>query len=294
MTTDLQGIIPALVTPYDGDDRIDAGMTHKLVDTLIAHGVGGLYLGGSTGEGLLQSPAERVAFTTLVTEVVAGRVPVIAHVGAADTASSIGMAREAAAAGVTAVSAVAPFYYQHKQEQVRRHFLDIADASPVPFLPYHFPQVAGASSTIQMLVELAEHDNIVGFKFTSRDVYELQQLKAACGDDVAIFNGADEVCLHGLLAGAAGAIGSTYNFMAGQFVKLAESLATGDVGRAARLQAEANAVIRWGEPYDNVAFARAVLRAQGYDVGPPRRPIEQLTADDHAAIERLVGGTSFL
>src|SRR5690606_41735190 len=59
--------------------------------------------------------------------------------------------------------------------QVRRHFLDIADASPVPFLPYHFPQVAGASSTIQMLVELAEHDNIVGFKFTSRDVYELQQ-----------------------------------------------------------------------------------------------------------------------
>ncbi|WP_165368300.1 dihydrodipicolinate synthase family protein [Phytoactinopolyspora endophytica] len=294
MTTDLQGIIPAIVTPYGPDDRIDPGVTQKLVDALIGQGVGGLYVGGTTGEGPLQSPAERTSFSALVAEVVAGRVPVIAHIGAADTATCITMARDAASSGAVAVSAVGPFYYQHGREQVRQHFLDIAEASPVPFLPYHLPMAGGDDATFQLFVELAAHENIAGFKYTSRDVYELQQLRALCGDGVAIFNGADEVCLHGLLAGASGAIGSTYNFMGGQFVRIAELLTKGDARQAAQLQAEANAVIHAGTRFDNVAFARAVLRAQGFEVGPPRKPIEQLTPADNEAIAHLVADTPFL
>ncbi|NED94826.1 dihydrodipicolinate synthase family protein [Phytoactinopolyspora alkaliphila] len=294
MKLDLQGIIPAIVTPYGAGHTIDSEVTRKLVDALIGQGVGGLYVGGTTGEGPMQSPAERTEFTALVADVVGGRVPVVAHVGAADTAGSIEMARNAANAGANAVSAVAPFYYQHGREQVRQHFLDIAEASPVPFLPYHLPMAGGDDATFHLFIELAAHENIVGFKYTSRDIYELQQLVALCGDGAAIFNGADEVCIHGLLAGAAGAIGSTYNFMAGLFVQAAEALAAGDAPKAARLQGQANGVIRQGAHYDNVAFARAVLQAQGFDVGPPRKPIQQMSADDHALVARLVAETPFL
>ncbi|NED98880.1 dihydrodipicolinate synthase family protein [Phytoactinopolyspora halotolerans] len=294
MTIDLHGIIPALVTPYGADGRIAEGVTRKLVDALLDQGINGVYLGGTTGEGPLQSPTERTSFTALVAETVAGRVPVIAHVGAPDTATCIALARDAASAGAVAVSAVGPFYYQHGPEQVRRHFLDIADASPVPFLPYHLPMAGGDDTTFRLFVDLAAHQNVAGFKYTSRDVYELQQLRALCGDDVAIFNGADEVCVHGLLAGASGAIGSTYNFMARQFVRIMEVLEAGDAQAAARLQAEANAVIHAGTRFDNVAFARAVLRAQGFEVGAPRRPIEQLRPDDDDVVARIVAETPFL
>ncbi|TDE08630.1 dihydrodipicolinate synthase family protein [Jiangella asiatica] len=296
MTLHLRGIIPALVTPYDAEDRIDADVTRKVVEALVGQRIGGLYVGGTTGEGPMQTPSERTAFTALVAEQVAGRVPVVAHVGAADTATSLRLAADAARAGADAVSAVAPFYYQHGREQVRRHFFDIAEAAPVPFLPYHLDSAvtSGAGDTVGMFAELAAHQNVAGFKYTSRDVYELQQLVAVCGTDAVVYNGADEVCVHGLLAGAVGAIGSTYNVMAGLFVRLAEHVEQGDVAGAVRLQEQANEVIRAGAGYDNVAFARAVLRAQGFDVGQARRPLQQLGADDLAAIARIVAATPFL
>lgn len=289
-----KGIIPALVTPYGPTGEIDDGVTRKLVDHLVRQGVGGLYVGGTTGEGLLQGTAERTAFTALVAELANGQVPVVAHVGAADTATCIDLARYAAAAGASAVSAVVPFYYPHGREQIRGHFLDIADGSPLPFLPYYLPTRASIGRPIELFIELAEHENIDGFKYTSRDVFELQQMVELCGDQVSIFNGADEVCVHGLLSGAAGAIGSTYNFMASQFVRIVERLEAGDVREAITLQAAANAVIRKGSRYDNVAFARAVLQAQGFGVGPPRKPLQQLSTVSHSDVAALVAETPFL
>lgn len=296
MTFQLRGIVPALITPYDTDGQINEDVTRKLVDVLVGQGIGGLYVGGTTGEGPMQTPAERTAFTALVTEQVAGRVRVVAHVGAPDTETCLRLAAAAAEAGVDAVSAVAPFYYQHRPEEVRRHFLDIAEQSSVPFLPYHWATAgqAIAGDAISMFAELAAHENVAGFKFTSRDMYELQQLAAACGTNAVVYNGADELCVHGMLSGAVGAIGSTYNFMAGLFVRLAERLDQGDVAGAVRLQEQANALIRAGSGYDNVAFARAVIQAQGFEVGPPRKPIQQLGPDAHAVIARLVAETSFL
>lgn len=294
MKTTLNGIIPAIVTPYRPDGALDHEVARKLVESLVGSGVGGLYVGGTTGEGPMQTVAERTVFTALVADAAAGRVAVVAHIGAADTATSVELARQAADAGADAVSAVAPFYYQHGRDQVRGHFTEIADASPVPFLPYHLAAAAGDDAGYRLLVELAAHQNVVGFKFTSRDVYELQQLVQLCGDDAVVYNGADEVCLHGLLSGAVGAIGSTYNFMAGIFVRIAELVAAGDAWAAAQLQRDANAVIQAGSGYDNVAFARAVLRVQGFEVGQARRPIQQFSPEDDAAIARIVTETTFL
>ena len=100
------GIIPALVTPFTADGQVDTAALHLVVDYLLAHKVDGFYVCGSTGEGLLMTEAERCLVAETVVRQVAGRVPVIVHVGALATSTSEHLAAHARAAGADAVAAI--------------------------------------------------------------------------------------------------------------------------------------------------------------------------------------------
>ncbi|GAA3402707.1 N-acetylneuraminate lyase [Paenibacillus hodogayensis] len=278
------GIIPALLTPYDPSGAISEQATRRLVRHLLEKGVNGFYAGGSTGEGLLQSSEERERFLDIIVDEVRGAVPVIAHVGALDTATCIRLAKYAERAGADAVSSVAPFYYKHGQEQVRGHYLDIAMAADIPLILYHIPDLTGVRSTVRFYRELAESDKIVGVKYTAKDTFELQQLIEACGPDFRVFNGPDESLLAGLAVGCCGAIGSTYNMMPELFVELYQTFQAGAIGEARSLQAQANRVIAELLKYDFISFEKEILRLQGIDVGLPRKPLQQLTDEERAHI----------
>lgn len=289
-----RGIIPALITPYTAEEQIDGRTARNLVRHLMDKRVAGFFLNGSTGEGFLQTVGERKQFLEIVLNEVAGAVPVIAHIGAMDTATCVELAKHAALAGADAISAVAPFYYKHGAEQLRRHYLDIARATDLPFIIYHFPAFTGVGADVQFYRQLAEIENIVGVKFTSKDTFELQQLIEACGDEFLVFNGPDECLLAGLVMGCCGAIGSTYNIMPGKFVELFESFARGDLPAARAIQREVNAVIAELTKYDFIAFEREILRLQGFDVGQARRPIQRLTDEERGRIHRFAERHAFL
>ncbi|WP_199615953.1 N-acetylneuraminate lyase [Paenibacillus alkalitolerans] len=290
----MKGIIPALITPYSDNGAINETVTRQLVNHLLSKGVSGFYLSGSTGEGFLQTPGERKAFLELVIGEVNGKVPVIAHVGTMDTATSAELTRHAAKAGADAVSAVAPFYYKHGLEQVRNHYLDIANAADVPLIIYHFPAMTGVQAPASFYSELAKEPNIAGVKFTSQNAFELQQLIDACGEHFLVFNGPDEACLSGLVMGCAGAIGSTYNIMPAKFVQLYDSFVKGDLKTARKIQSEVNAVIAELLKYDFIAFEREILKLQGLDVGNARKPIQQLNDEQRAAIRKFAKQYAFL
>jgi N-acetylneuraminate lyase len=107
----LGGIAPALVTPFDERLELDCERARPLLDFLLGAGVDGLYVGGSTGEGFLQSLEERAEYLRWVAGVVKGRVTLIAHVGAISTREAVRLAEIAADAGYDAVAATPPFYY---------------------------------------------------------------------------------------------------------------------------------------------------------------------------------------
>ena len=290
----LKGIIPALITAYDAAGNIFADETAKLVDHLILKGVSGFYIGGTTGEGLLQSVAERKFVIETVLQQVSSRVPVIAHVGAMDTKTSIELAKHAAVHGATAISAVAPFYYKHSSEQIRQHYLEIVESSGVPLVIYHIPVLSGVNTGIEFYQELSNEPGIIGIKFTSRDSFELQQLKAQCRNDFIVFNGADEICLSGLLMGATGAIGSTYNIMPQEFIKIYDLVNRGEIEEAKNIQYKVNALIYEILKYDFIAFEREVLQLQGFNIGNPRKPIQQLSVEQKSEIKRIAGQYPFL
>ena len=290
----LQGIIPALITPYEQSGEISEPAARQLIRHLMEKRIDGFYISGSTGEGFLQSVEEREHFLEIVADEVKGVVPVIAHVGAMDTASCIRLTKHAARVGADAVSSVAPFYYKHGPEQVRGHYLDIAMAADIPLIIYHFPAMTGVQSTVRFYEELSKEDNIVGVKFTSKDTFELQQLIEACGPDFRVFNGPDECLLAGLAVGCCGAIGSTYNIMPELFAELYRTFRAGDLAGARSLQAKANRVIAELLKYDFIAFEREILRLQGIDVGMPRKPIQQLTDEERLQIRLFAQQFEFL
>ncbi|MDF2720056.1 MAG: N-acetylneuraminate lyase, partial [Paenibacillus sp.] len=216
----LNGIYTALLTPMDERAEIDYGSLEALVRHQLSHGVQGFYAGGSTGEAFLLTTRERMELLEAIIGYTAGKAKVIAHTGGIGTRESIELARHAESAGADAVSAVVPFYYKSGIQEIRAHYHAIMSAVNVPMIVYHYPGATGVSLTLDFYESMAADPHCLGVKFTSMNLFELQQIRARCGADFLLMNGHDEVYAAGAMMGADGAIGSTFNMMPSLFAEM--------------------------------------------------------------------------
>lgn len=243
MKTALTGVITALLTPYDEQFRIDEESLRSLVRHNIQQGVDGLYVGGSTGEALLQNGAERREVLRIVAEEAKGKLALVAHIGGISTAESCVLAEAAAEDGYDAVSAVTPFYYPFTFPELRAHYSDIiAAAQGKPMIIYNIPAMSGVKLGMAELGELLSLPNVVALKHTSGDFYQLEQIHRAYPDKI-LYNGYDEIFLSGQMAGASGGIGSTYNVMGWRYQGIMRALANRDIDLARGIQSSCNQVI---------------------------------------------------
>ena len=282
----LSGIFAALLAPFDGNERLDHDATAALVEFQVRQGLQGLYVGGSSGEAMLQSQAERMEHLRTVTAANAGRLHLVAHVGAIATRDALELSEAAHAAGYEAISAVTPFYYPFSRAEVMAHYVAIADASPLPLIVYNIPAIAQAFSVAE-LGTLLQHPRIIGVKHTSTDLFALDRLRRH-NPHALVYNGYDEMCLAGLCMGAQGAIGTTYNFMGDVFVEIARLVATSSLPEAQRLQRMANVVIEALVECGVMPGSKALLGMMGVPVGPSRRPFRALGADDRAKLAAAI------
>ncbi|MDB5893432.1 MAG: N-acetylneuraminate lyase, partial [Rhodoferax sp.] len=160
----LGGVFSALVTPFHADGSLNLGMLAPLAEFQLAQGLHGFYVGGSTGEAFLQTPAERQAVLAAFARAVNGRAKLIAHVGAIATDEAIGLAHAAADAGYDAVSAIPPFYYDFSAAEVLAHYRALADATPLPLIVYNFPAKSARPLSTADLLALLAHPKIIGVK----------------------------------------------------------------------------------------------------------------------------------
>jgi N-acetylneuraminate lyase len=276
------GIITALLTPFDDQERIDEGALLALVDFQVRQGVQGLYVSGSTGEAMLQSRAEREHCLNLVAQANAGRLGLIAHVGAVATADVLHLSEKAASFGYEAISAIPPFYYPFSSKEVAAHYHEIARHSALPLIVYNFPALTKGFSTTE-LIDLLSTPGIVGVKHTSSDLFSLERILRHKPDAI-IYNGYDEMCLAGLAMGAQGAIGTTYNFMGDLYVELARLAKAGKLEQALSLQKLANDVIEQIIRFGVIPSSKAILEALGLRMGPARRPFRALQDDEKRSL----------
>ena len=243
MAVNLRGVMAALLTPFDGQQKLDKESLRRLVRFNLRQGVDGLYVGGSTGEAFVQSGTERQEVLEIVAEEAKGKMTLIAHVGCVSTLESQQLARAAIGYGYDAVSAVTPFYYPFSFEEHCAHYQAIIEsADGLPMVVYNIPALSGVKLTLDQINTLVTLPGVGALKQTSGDLFQMEQIRRA-HPDLVLYNGYDEIFASGLLAGADGGIGSTYNIMGWRYQGMVAALKVGDVAKAQQLQCECNKVI---------------------------------------------------
>ena len=263
----LYGIMPALMTAFDGED-IDRARIAELVKKLAGDGVHGLYVGGSSGEMVLCSIEERKALLETVIEN-KGDLTVIAHVGCLSTKDTVELSRHAKTCGADAVSSVTPLYFKYSFDEVKNYYKRIAEASELPVIIYNIPGLTGTAYGYDQLCELLEIEGVVGMKFTSSDFFLLNRLVNTYPEKV-FYNGSDEMLLSGLAAGARGGIGTTYNFMPDLMVKIYSLEKEGKIDEARAVQSVANKAIATVLKYGAIPACKHLITHYGVPYGDCR------------------------
>lgn len=276
------GVIPAMVTPFDENEALDEGRLRALIEFLIERKLEGLYITGSTGESFLMSPEERKRVVEVTVKAVDGRLPIIAHIGAIGTRSSIDLAQHAEANGVDAISSVPPFYWGFSADQIHGYYADITRSTRLPMIAYNVPMAALGFDVIKRIASI---DGVVGVKYTAATHHEIIRIKEEIRKDFIVYSGSDEMAMSGLSYGADGIIGSFYNNMPEIWQGIRDAVAAGNLADAKRLQEIGNAVIFFSLPRGGVAMIKRSMAWQGCDTGYVRRPLG--TYIDKAAEEKL-------
>jgi N-acetylneuraminate lyase len=261
-------ILPALVTPLTPSGDLDVASAERLIDHLYQKKVGGLYVTGSTGEGIYLDFALRRKLVELCVQMSKGRGNVIVHVGAIQASQAYELATHAAKVGADAVSSIPPFVGGFSWDEVYAYYRNLCKASPLPVVAYYIPGLTGQSWPISKLATLAELPNVAGFKSTDTNLYATQRLTARLRPDQIMYNGPDELLALGLLMGAHGGIGTTYNFMPEAILKIADLITAGHVAEAIVAQKQVNEVIEILLTYQGLAASKQILYWQGLIASP--------------------------
>ena len=279
-----RGIMPALITPVNGDGSLREEVTRKLVRDLSATGITGFYILGSTGEGVATDRERRMEFAELVREARPEGISIINHIGASDLATVKKLARHARRIGLDAISSVPPFFFSYDEQGVLDYYRAMSDESEgLPLIVYAAP-MAGPLLPVSTIEKMLDIPGFIGMKFTNPNYYLMSRYKKIDGGNINIFNGPDETCALGLMMGADGAIGSTYNIMPRTFVGIYNAVQAGDVRKAMRLQHKADDLIEALLDYNVVEAVKVALTLKGYDVGDVTPPLPRMSDAQKAAL----------
>jgi 4-hydroxy-tetrahydrodipicolinate synthase len=235
------GSLPALVTPLTSPHDLDLDGLGPLVGRALADGATGVLVAGTTGEGSLLEPEQRVALTRAAVAAADGATVIAGASGPTIDAVRVDVAG-LAAAGAHLVLVLPPAIQPLRPEELADAHLAVADAADVPLLVYHFPQLTGSSLTPDGVRELARHEAIVGMKDSSDDAERRAAFVVAGGDGFGVLTGHAPSLQAALGAGAAGSITAIANVKQRQVTALHAAVAAGDLVEAARLQARLTAV----------------------------------------------------
>ena len=284
-----QGIFPAFYACYDDEGNISPERVEAFTEYLIGKGVSGLYVGGSSGECIYHSIADRKLVLEHVMKVAKGRITIIAHVACNNTADSMELAAHAQSLGVDAIASIPPIYFHLPEHSIAKYWNDISSAAPdTDFIIYNIPQLAGTALTTSLLHTMMKNPRVIGVKNSSMPV---QDIETWCAEGCIVFNGPDEQLAAGLVAGACGGIGGTYAAMPGLYIKIYNLVREGRIAEAREVQNACLQIIfaMCGCKGNMYAVIKECIRKMGGpNIGGVRAPLANLAPEDMPQIEKCV------
>lgn len=286
----LAGIFAPVTTPFDAaTGELAPAPLRQNVSRLLAAGLDGVVVAGSTGEAALLDPDETRRLVAWAREVVAAPSVLVAGTGAESTRQTIALSRAAAREGADAVLVRPPAYFAaaHTPDALAEHFRAVADGSPVPLIVYNIPKYTHLPLAPALLERLAGHERIVGVKDSSGDVKNLEAYRGAV-PRWAVLVGSASLLNTALELGCDGGVVAVACFAPRRCAELYAAFRAGDRTRAAAIQEELAPLDREIVGRLGPAGVKAAMDAVGLCGGPVRPPLAPLPPAERERVTHAV------
>jgi 4-hydroxy-tetrahydrodipicolinate synthase len=285
----LTGIIPPCVTPFHADESLDLDGLKRQIDHLIACGVHGMFVLGTTGEFYALSEDEKQAVVATAMAHVNGRMKVYAGTGAETTREVVRLTQMAEKEGVAGVSVLTPYFLKPTQIELIDHFKRVSEATTKQVILYSNPSVcAGVTLEPETIATLSELKNVTAVKDSSGDFEKLLDTLAIVPTSFSVLMGRDTLMLSALVAGASGAIPATCNIAPELCVGIYESFKKGDLAAAKQFQDRLTIVRNGLTLGTGNGVVKEAMALRGRSAGPSRRPISPLSDDRRRKLKSIL------
>lgn len=278
----------AIVTPFHEDGTLNEEVYIQLIEWHLANGTAAIITAGTTGESSTLTDEEHLRVIELAVKTVNHRVPVIAGTGSNDTSYAVWLSTQAAALGVDAVLLINPYYNKANKSGMKQHFLTILEALSVPAILYNVPSRTGQCIPLDVALELANHERVIGYKEASGDIEYLTSFASKMPKDFYLYSGNDDQVLSLLALGGSGVISVAANILPSACQEMCMSFLNGNVARARELQFGMLSL-------DSALFCevspvpiKEAMNLLGMNVGPCRLPLGPMEEENKNRLKQTL------
>lgn len=265
----------AIITPFT-ETGVNYNELGRIIEDQIAGGTDAIVITGTTGESATMTDAEHREAIRYTVEKVGGRIPVVAGTGSNETSYAIELSQYAEKVGADALLLVTPYYNKCTQNGLVAHYTKIADSVSIPAILYNVPSRTGVGIKTETYAKLSQHPRIVGVKEASGDLSAILRLRAATGDDFAVYSGNDDQIVPILSLGGSGVISVLSNVAPRVAHDICQHYFDGDVRTAAKMHIDYTDLIDALFCEVNPIPVKTAMRRLGYDAGPLRMPLSEM------------------
>lgn len=284
-----KGAITAIVTPFR-NGKVDEKAFRELIEFQIANGVNGIVPCGTTGESSTLSHKEHDKVIEITIDAVKKRVPVIAGTGSNSTDEAIRLTKHAYEAGADGALMVCPYYNRPSQEGLYQHFKKVAEAVPIPIVPYNIAGRTGVNLEPATLARLAGIGNIVGVKEASGSIKQMSDVIRLCGPDFSVLSGDDLFTLPLMAMGGSGVISVVSNVAPADVAALAAAVEARNMKKARSLHYKMSPLIDALFIETNPVPVKAALAMMGKIEYEVRLPLAKLAEGNYNKLKQALIG----
>ena len=266
------GAAVAIVTPFN-EQGVNYEELKKLIDFNIDNGTDAIVIAGTTGESATMSDEEHKETIKFTVDYVNKRVPVIAGTGSNDTLYAVELSKYAEQVGADGLLIVTPYYNKTTQAGLVKHYNYIADRVNIPIILYNVPSRTGVNIAPKTCLELSKHKNIVAVKEASGNLSQVAEIRALCGNELAIYSGNDDQIVPILSLGGKGVISVLSNVAPKGAHNICQLFFDGKSEESQKLQLEYLNLINALFIEVNPIPVKTALGLMGYNVGHLRMPL---------------------
>ena len=282
-----EGVFPALITPFNADNRIDVTSFRNIVEYVEKGGVAGMVACGTTGESATMSTQEHMDLIDLTVD--CAKTAVIAGTGSNNTTEAVELTRHAYDAGANAVLIISPYYNKPNNAGLIAHFSSIARSADIPVILYNVPSRTGQDMPLEVITELAGIENIVGIKEASGNPVKVSRIiENTVDEDFVVISGEDSLTLPLMCMGAVGVISVIANVVPGKTVELVNAVQSNDLKKAQALHYELAPLTRALFSETNPIPVKKAMDMLGLANGRLRLPLAPLSREHEMVLEGVL------